>query len=418
MNISKFSFLLMGCFVLSLSATAQEKVVGEAIGGGFLKSGAEIAAESGTNAITEALLNHAASQSWRKAAELAAFKYYMLPNNSVREELARGDGRSEIGTRAYLNFHKWRDRAGFFNDDELKSRIAALMTRSEKNYPQFPAYYRNFPDMWSHLPANEQSLNIYEVVLDGAYGSDPVFEGRFITELNDVFALTTQQVAQPVDAHTALENVLAQAFAKKNGFLVIRVAGNEHRPKDVLLIDLSAKQFISLRQTQKSLWAKQSTLEKSGPQKTADEFVNFRGIRSSVLDRRATNGVLLGVNYVAPKAEPEMELPTRITKEGMQPAQALNESFTVMISYDTKQWAVFSMKSKEGKEIFQAFNKGYYIYFEPKDVPPLATSPWDETAEGNIYWESHDYILSFAAKKGAPLFKTVDEVQSYIAATK
>jgi len=416
MRVSQFCFLFIVFFGCSLSSFGQRGTVAKVAGEMVLKSGTEIVAEMGAKELAETAAQDYAYQAWRKSLAQGA-SLYLLPNNSVRQELALGAGRSEIGTPDYLNYHKWKDRTRLLKNEELGDKITALILRSDKTYPSFPAYYRSFPDMWHGLPSRQRSLGPYEGILEGAYGPEASYEGYFLTTLDEVFSLVNQPVLQPVSASRALDDALMQAFAKKNGFLVIKVGGNEIRPKDVLLIDLFSKQFISLRQTQKSLWAERSTLEHSTPEIEPGYFVNFQGVPSGVLDHRSTSGIILGVNYIAPKAVKTLPLPARVEKPGMKPAVALNENFTVMISHDGKKWAVFSMDSKEGKEIFQAFNKGYYIYFEPKDFPPASSSPWEEI-DGNTYWEPHDYILSFSTKKGGPLFGTVEEVRQYVAVSK
>jgi len=347
-----------------------------------------------------------------KSLRAGVVTHYMSSNQALQDEWAKGVGNSEIGTYSYLKYHKWRDRTQFLKNDVLREKISAWVRRSDKKYTDFPMYYRDFPQMWNGLPMSKRSLTVYESVLDGAYGERSLFGGQFITELNDVFALFSQPVQNPVYADKALENALAQAFEKKNGFLVITVAGNERRPKDVLILDLAETKFISLRYSQKALWAQQSRNERIPFEVSDSKIVNFQGVEAKVFDHRSTSGVIMGTTYIAPKATKKLPLPNRIIKEGMSPADALDSNYTIMISNDGKQWAVFARNSKEGTQIFNAFHAGLYIYFSAKDLPPNATSPWEEI-DGNVYWEPHDYTLSFASQKGAPLFSRVEDARAY-----
>ena len=306
-------------------------------------------------ALAEQVVKSTAKRSFERGARLGGLSYVERNTQIGREIMA---GSFVVGTPTYQTYHKVKDNTGFLGKN-ISAAVARKWAGTTKDLPTFPAYYKSF----SHEFARHgKSLRPYETVLEAAYGQHILFEGAFVHTFDEALAFTQRPVSCTLTAEQAMAKAQAQASKMKNGFFVITVGGNDRRAKDVLLLDLHKDRFISLNRSRARMWEIEETHYGNLPQ-----------------------GIELREN----------------------------ESYYT-VSKGDKIWAMLPASSEKGQEIAQAYHKGYYIYFEPKDIPEGFSL---YTADGH-YFLSNDYIVSFALQRGMPLFKTVAEVDEFAAAKK
>lgn len=281
-------------------------------------------------------------------------QWYISRNTQIGKEIMAGE--SVVGTPSYRTYHNVKNKTQFLGEN-LSSTLARRMAGTVRNLPQFPAYYQSFP---RELAESGKTLGVYEGILEAAYGVHTLFDGTFVRTFDEALALTTKPVNCRLSAQAAINEAITKAAQVKSGFFVIVVGGNERRAKDVLLLDLHKHRFISLNRSRARMW-------------------EMEGYHYGEL----AQGIELREN------------PSYYT-----------------VSKGDKIWAMISHSSPKGQEIAQAYHKGYYIYFEPKDVPEGFSLYTDD----GRYFLSKDYVVSFAASRGQPLFKTVAEVDEFLAA--
>ncbi len=387
------------CFI-SMGAFAQENKAGQMIIKGVTTSGEKIAQQAAGRVQKEA---------WLEGLSKSTLDAYMLSNEALLKEMKQGS--SWVGLPDHIKYNQWKKRTQFLGSD-LSRKLAAGITKYQPTQEHFPGYYVSFPHTWGKKAAVLNELRGFEVILEGAYGPEARYEAEFLPDLNSVLEFATRPVIHGAPASAALEQGLEQALAQKHGFFVLAVKGNTRRPKDVLLLDLYKKQFVSLYKTQSVLWSRENARLARAQEGIADpeeERYNLL-LKDHVFDGRATSGVLFSVESIVRLKKQGLWQAKSYRAPELQGESALDKPFTVMISHDGKSWAVFDINSTEGKNIFRAFSRKYYIYFEPKDVPQQSVA-WEEK-DGVIYYQPKDFVLSFATSKGGQLFPTVHEAEN------
>lgn len=354
-------------------------------------------------AVARDMVSNVAEDSWHTYLAKNTLDGYMIENERLLQEMY--DSHSLIGSADHVRYSRWRSRTNFLGED-LSRKITSFVTKPQGSYENFPAYYPSFPKIWAQVEPVLHGLGVFEGILDGAYGFRPIFEAHFVPTLNEVFFLMSTPVERGVSASEALEQGLQQALEQKSGFFAISVAGNNRRPKDVLLLDLNRKEFISLLKTRGALWQREDARLANGVQ--TDEM---EALTNGIFDKREKSGVMLSMRSVAKmRKQPDWRgISYRAPERAEDLPCALDSFFSVMISTDGKNWAVFSMDSNEGKQIYRAFSKGYYIYYkEAEGSEPLA---FEETPEGIVFYEPKDFVLSFASAKGRPLYSDLKKAE-------
>lgn len=310
-----------------------------------------VSKKSAEQAVTQQAAKSAVTRSFEKGVRQGGLNYVERNTQIGREIMA---GSSLVGTPMYQTYQTVRDNTRFLGKN-ISSAMARKLAGTTKDLPTFPAYYKSFSHEFARSGKN---LRPYETILEAAYGQHVLFEGTFVSTFDEALAFTQRPVTCSLSAQEAMEKATEQGLKVKSGFFVLAVGGNNRRVKDVLLLDLHKDRFISLNRSRARMWE------------------------------------LEGAHYG--------NLP-----QGIELRE--NESYYT-VSKGDKIWAMIPASSAKGQEIARAYHKGYYIYFEPKDVP----EGFSLYAQDGHYFLSNDYIVSFASKRGKPLFKTVEEVDEFV----
>ena len=325
---------------------------------GVLKPAAKAISKTATKTKTHHL-------PWEKAVRLGGFSY-VKPNYLVGYEILNGNKNSFIGSDEHIRFERVAARTHFLGND-FSRFIAEQVVKPAEIPPQsFPGFYADFPRTWQHFTTH---LGRLEVLLEAAYGESDQFSGHFVRSFDEVMELAISPVQYPLPARQALDRALREAQEVKAGFFVIRIAGNGHRPKDTLLLDLEHNQYISYNHSAGNRWADQV--------KTNRKLVEFMPVDEqqypTAQDRRTTQGIILRVD-------------------------GGNTPKTFAVSVNATNWQVYHLnvqeafstrEAEDGINILTAWNKGYYI------------------KQGRGRW-------LFAAGPGKPLFNTPKEVDEYL----
>ena len=372
----KYFLLLMTLLVVN-AAEAQT-----AVGKGVVKA----AAKQGACWAPRRAVRVVAARSSQAALRQGGLSY-IERNAQVGQEITAGN--SMVGTLPYQTYHKIKDNTHFLGD-KISSAVARALAGTSKDFFVFPAYYKSFPQERIDY---QKPLGIYECILEAAYGENATFDGMFVRSFDEAIALTQQPVKEPLSAAQAMDKALQQADKVKSGFFVITVTGNEHRAKDVLLLDLSKNRFISLNKSKALVWA---------------QIAQRQGKAEPFLGRRA---YLTRYDMAQVPMKDVVYLPLARGEQDQPIADAL---FAVMLDKGNEVWINmhdglngtvwhgFSILEEEElaamqvkANILEAMEKGYYIFQQNQTSPVL-----------------------FSAQLGKPLFKTVGEVDAYLAAQK
>lgn len=134
--------------------------------------------------------------------------------------------------------------ASHLNATHLEKLVARHLIQAP-----FPGYYTNFTKAWQKFRQEYYgNLRTLEVVLEAAYGEEPLFEGHFVGSYPEVLTLLQTQT-KGTSALNALKEAFAQAKQKKIGFFVVTLQETAQYGHDVLLLDLKNAKFISLGQS-------------------------------------------------------------------------------------------------------------------------------------------------------------------------
>ena len=296
---------------------------------------------------------------------------------------------SAIGTQPHRLYYKTKDKTQFLGD-KISSALARFVAGTQKDFPIFTAYYKSFPQERIRC---KKPLGIYEGILEAVYGQGATFDGMFVRSFDDVLALTRQPVKEQLSAQEAMKKAAQQAYEIKSGFFVITVAGNDHRAKDVLLVDLQSNRFISVNQSKARVWA---------------QIVKRRGKTEPFFGRVA---YLTRYDMAQVPMKDVGFLPIARDEQGQS---VTDELFTVVLDKGNEVWinihdglngtvwhGFFILEEEElaamqvKANILEALEKGYYIFQQNRTSPVL-----------------------FSAQLGGPLFKTVGEVDAYLSTQK
>lgn len=314
---------------------------------------------------------------WQKALRVGGMSY-IVPSAQVGAEVLRGINGSAVGTPGHVRMNQVASSLRLLGPTISRS-VAKQIVKPPVGVPaDFTGYYSNFPKSWQEFSARTNSRGgRLEVILEAAYGETAQFSGRFVATFDEVETLANAPVLHPVTAREALSRAFTQANGVKHGFFVIQVAGNERRPKDTLLLDLDNLTYISYNKSQANAWSQVIT-ERTLPDEVyegQDAYLNDWKNNPSIIDRRATQGIILRING--------KEMPKDIS-----------------VSLNGHSWTVFHLNAKtaytskeleQGLNIWTAWNKGYYILAD---------------LSGDVYL--------FASEPGKPLFATPREVDEYL----
>lgn len=315
--------------------------------------------------------------SWQKALRVGGSSY-VVPSKQLGAEALRGANRSSIGKPEHIRVNQVASLLSPLGT-KLSHVVADKIVKPADRMPvHFAGYYSNFSKSWQQFVARTNSHGgRLEVILEAAYGDAANFFGRFVATFDEVVALADTPVKHPVSAREALNQAHTQAEDIKHGFFVIQVAGNERRPKDTLLLDLENTTYISYNKSKANAWAEVID-ERTRPDEVyegRDAYLNEWEQNPSIIDRRATQGIIL---WIHGKGMPK----------------------DIAVSLNGHSWHVFHLNAKsaytakeleQGLNIWTAWNKGYYIL----------TDLWSDR-----------YL--FASEPGKPLFATTREVDEYL----
>ncbi|MBP5616235.1 MAG: hypothetical protein J6X06_00305 [Elusimicrobiaceae bacterium] len=178
----------------------------------------------------------------------------IVPNKQVGREALRGP--SVVGTAQHLRFENVVDKTKLLGST-IGRQLAKKIVHPQAMPPaSFAGYSRNFPVDWRNFKHKYHSQGKHLcVLLETAYGNGERFQGDFVRTFNELRELAALSVKEPVKASEALQHALIQSRTLGSGFLVIRVAGNELRPQDALVLDLQNDNFISFNKSMGNAWA-------------------------------------------------------------------------------------------------------------------------------------------------------------------
>ncbi len=316
------------------------------------------------------------NMSWKKALRTGG-KSYIKPSLQIGAEILKGEKNSPIGTDEHVRLNQV---SAFLRPlgPTVSRLISKQIVRPQQKFPaNFDGYYTDFPKAWQKFKDHTHSKGgRLEVLLEAAYGDDPVFSGHFVATFDEISSLANQPVKHGASIHEAFMQALTQASEIKAGIFLICVAGNNRRPKDVILLDLANSRYISYNHSKANAWAR--VIGARNPSDEIDErsdtHLNDWKIDSTIIDRRATQGIILRIN-----GDP-------------------NNPKDISVSLTGHSWTIYHLNAKtahtskeleQGLNIWEAWNKGYYILDD-------------------------GYRCLFASGQGKPLFLTPREVDAYI----
>lgn len=299
---------------------------------------------------------------------------FIVPSVSVGKETLRPLENSAIGGKMQQRYFRVKQNTQWLGEN-ISGKIARRLSglSDQEIVTSFPSFIINFSKEWRAFSQNNR--NPYEriaVVLEAAYPQGTKAEGHYVSSFNEVHQLSLTKVEHPVELKQAVVAAVDEGLKKQNGFLILRIEGNERRPKDTLLLDLTEQKlglsfrWISLNRSKALAWNQRlKLLQKS----------ELDPVDSKLVDNRvSTQGIIL-----LPHVEE-------------------NE---VLVSADGKDWQFYAVgtgddkdsSTRVGAEIWKAWNKGYYI----------------------ILPEKQGGVVSFAQSLGKPAFTSVEALESYIA---
>ena len=290
---------------------------------------------------------------------VVAMEKYVVLSAPLSMAIMNGTANTLAGTKPYNIYYSTKENLDILGD-KLSTRIARMASKAQFDTWQVPGYYIDFPKMWKkNINNNGLSLQDWQVILEKAYGVGKKFTGIFVPNLRQVEDILEVPVKSAQDASFALQQAFKDAQHYKSGFLAISVGETGKKPTDVLLLDTKHQAFLSFARSHDLGW-----------QPMLNSKANFL---SHGLD--FSHGAWISF----PNAD----------------------SIRLFSLVKYPAWEEFPRDSKTGKEILQAIEKNYYIYFEPLTF----------VSEMNDHVKS--YVLRYAADEGKPLFNSVAEVNKW-----
>ncbi len=168
-------------------------------------------------------------------------------------------GASSIGNVAQHRCLEIQRQTGF-----LGNKISRLIAQQIMQIPfpdVFPGFVMSFPTRWKAFVAETKtSKGRIGVILEAAFGEGEIAEGTFVRSFEELRHLALTPVENPVTCEQAVKDAFKQAEQVKDGFFVVRIKGNDHRPKDTLVLDIEnpsegkAFRWISFNQSKAIAW--------------------------------------------------------------------------------------------------------------------------------------------------------------------
>ena len=263
---------------------------------------------------------------------------YISPSIQVGKEAIKPPKTSTIGAPSAHQYIRVQ-RGTRFLGENLSHKIARKITSTPRpeSFPGFTSRFSRDVEIFMSNP--NAALTKISVVLEAKYGLEAVAEGSFVRSFEEVKELSLKPVENPVTIGEAMADALEQADRMQSGFFVIRIKGNAHRPKDVLLLDLKYQEngqpfrWISFNKSKSNAWSQRISQQRQAIKNPSLEV-------EMAEDRRATQGIMMW---------PEGE-----GKTGLR------------VSADGQHWLEYPMEGNSpealtGQEIWKAWNAGYYV---------------------------------------------------------
>lgn len=215
------------------------------------------------------------------------------------------------------------------------------------------------------------------------FGNAGGYSGWFVFHFEEVaFLASSPRYAGEKTAEAALQDALKQAQTFKKGFLTLVVKGNDRRPKDVLIMDLSGDRWISFNQTKAGAVAQQYKRS----------LQEWRTLNPQAYARLEKQGVLLrplGNNKYA------------LTRNGITDLLVLDYLHTAKWAWENGLFIKVQGRTAHGPEVsyIDGINHFSWDLYRPR----LNTSK--EPLSINNVFDGQAYEISYAASKDAPLFK-------------
>ena len=209
----------------------------------------------------------------------------------------------------------------------------------------------------TNMPALKTiSVSDWAEPLKQRYG-DNKFAGYFFPHLRQATVASGVAVTNPLSAEDALQQALQESQWYSSGYLAIAVQGNQYRPKDVLVMDLSNRRWLSINQSKGKALSRYY-----------DELLKETIIHGSPID---DVGLFVGLGYIFE-----------------------DNPVTMLLTDNNLVRRAVDINTAPGQDLLA-------IASAEEDLPYfLAYSP-------------HEHKVRYAMDKDAPLLDSMDEVDVY-----
>ena len=163
---------------------------------------------------------------------------YVGSSQIIGRESLLPKGTSVVGSSAQQKYLKIRQNTQFLGNKISRLIAHQFITKSAPDF--FPGFNINFPDAWERFALKTHtSKGSIGVVLEAAFGSGEIAEGTFVRSFEEIRQMASTPVKHPVTCEQAVKDAFAQSQEIQNGFFVVRLLGNENRPKDIFILDIT-----------------------------------------------------------------------------------------------------------------------------------------------------------------------------------
>lgn len=219
------------------------------------------------------------------------------------------------------------------------------------------------------------------------FGNAGGYSGWFVFHFEEVaFLASSSRYAGEKSAEAALQDALKQAQTFKKGFLTLVVKGNDRRPKDVLIMDLSNDRWISFNQTKASAIAQQyqQALQKWQLSHPLD-YVRLE--KQGVLLRQLSND-----KYI-------------LTRNGITDLLIVDYLHPINWAWRNGLYIKVEGRTVHGPEVSYLDEMNHFSWDLYR---PRLDKSKDPLSRDNKF-EGQSYKISYAAHKDAPLFEYAAE---------
>ena len=233
MKINKIFIILCATFLMGGVAWAQDptKSVVESIGK------------------VQKTVQRASSNSLKKGLR-AGGQAYIIPNvNAFKKPLTKFE--EDLAVKKYR--HNYLSTVQ--NLHYKLSSSYANQIREQVGEDIYPGHVDNFPVRWAERErfTDQLSLSNWETVLRDAYGGEGArFSGHFVPTFREVLALQEVSNLEWTPVAQALEKAFGEAQTVKSGFFVLVVKETPEYEKDVLILDLDQRKFVSINKSREA----------------------------------------------------------------------------------------------------------------------------------------------------------------------